>query len=314
MNEIHMRRSRPTIPPLSALRAFEAAVRLGTFKAAAEDLRLTQSAISHQIAALEAHYGARLFTREGNRVVLTKDGALYGNSVLKAFSELARAGDVFLHRKSRDIVRVSASPSFATFAALPRLEAFKLANKSLDLRIEARNTNVDFETESIDAAIQVGNPPFRGLKAHRLFRSRLAPLAHPALCKEYAPLRTARHLARMPLIELNNFPGMWESWFAKTDPKIKLKELTLSSDSLLAAIQMAESGIGVVLAPFPLTASAVTSGRLKAIFRPSFPMDENDFYLVYRKEEVNSLKIKVIQKWLKEVIADLEQTTGTDDL
>lgn len=314
MNQIHMQQSRSPLPPLSALRAFEAAVRLGTFKAAAEDLRLTQSAISHQIASLETHYGARLFTREGNRVVLTKDGAIYGTSVVKAFSELARAGDLFLKRKHQEIVRVSASPSFATFAVLPRLQTFKLANKSLDLRVEARNTNVDFETESIDAAIQVGEPPFRGLKAHRLFRSQLAPLAHPDLCKEYAPLRTAKDLAKMPLIELNNIPGMWERWFARTDPKIKLKELTLSSDSLLAAIQMAESGIGVVLAPFPLTASAVNTGRLKAIFRPILPVETSDFHLVYRKEEANSPKIKAIRKWLKEVIADLEQAKETSDL
>lgn len=314
MNEIHMQRSRSSLPPLSTLRSFEAAVRLGSFKAAAEDLSLTQSAISHQISSLETHFCVKLFVRDGNKVVLTKDGAMYGTSILKAFAELSRAGEALLSKERREIVRVSASPSFATFAALPHLQKFKSANRSLDLRLEARNTDVDFNTESIDAAIQVGGPPFRGLHAHRLFRSKLAPLAHPDLCEKFAPLKSAKDLARMPLIELNNIPGMWEQWFAKADPRIKLNELNLSSDSLLAAIQMAESGVGVVLAPFPLTASVVAAGRLKALFRPSLLMDKRDFHLVYRKEDATSAKIKAIRKWLKDVIAELEQRTNTNDL
>jgi LysR family glycine cleavage system transcriptional activator len=256
----------------------------------------------------------KLFVRQGNRVVLTKDGATYGATVLKAFAELSRAGEVLLSNERKEIVRVSASPSFATFAALPYLGSFKSLNSSLDLRLEARNTAVDFDTESIDAAIQVGSPPFRGLHAHRLFRSMLAPLAHPDLCAKYAPVRTAKDLARMPLIELNNIPRLWERWFARADRKIKLKELSLSSDSLLAAIQMAESGVGVVLAPFPLTAAVVASGRLKTIFRPSMPIENPDFHLVYRKEDAGSPKIKIVRKWLKLVIAELEHRTNTNDL
>lgn len=314
MNEIHMQRSRSSIPPLSTLRSFEAAVRLGSFKAAAEDLSLTQSAISHQISSLETHFRAKLFVRQGNKVVLTKDGAIYGASILKAFAELSRGGEALLNKERREIVRVSASPSFATFAALPYLDKFRSINGSLDLRLEARNTNVDFDIESIDAAIQVVGPPFRGLHAHRLFRSKLAPLAHPDLCKKFAPLKTAKDLARMPLIELNNIPGMWEQWFAKADRKIKLNDLSLSSDSLLAAIQMAEAGLGVVLSPFPLTASAVTSGRLKSIFRPSLPMEKSDFHLVYRKEDANTAKIKAVRRWLKDVVAELEQRANTNDL
>jgi LysR family glycine cleavage system transcriptional activator len=118
----------------------------------------------------------------------------------------------------------------------------------------------------------------------------------------------------MPLIELNNIPGMWERWFAKADRRIRLNELSLSSDSLLAAIQMAESGVGVVLAPFPLTASVVATGRLKTIFRPSLLMENRDFHLVYRKEDANTTKIKTVRKWLKDVIAELEHKTNTNDL
>jgi LysR family glycine cleavage system transcriptional activator len=302
-----MQRLRSPLPPLSTLRPFEAAVRLGTFKAAAEELALTQSAISHQINSLETHFRTKLFVRQGNSLVLTKDGSVYGAAVVKILAELSKAGETFSNREHHSVLRVSASPSFAMFAALPYVEEFKSRNASLDLRMEARNTTVDFDAESIDAAIQVGSPPFPGLHSHRLFRSRLGPLAHPDLCAKFGPVKTARDIARMPLIELNNIPGLWDRWFAKADRRIKVGELRLSSDSLLAAIQMAESGVGVLLAPFPLITSLVSSGRLKILFRPLLPIERPDFHLLYRKGDAGSAKIKAVRLWLNGVIAEMEQ-------
>jgi DNA-binding transcriptional LysR family regulator len=314
MSPIHMQRSRSSLPPLSTLRAFEAAVRLGSFKAAAEDLRLTQSAISHQVHSLETHFRRKLFVRAGNKLVLTKDGQSYGASILKAFAEMSRAGEGLLSRTGSEIVRVSASPSFAAFAALPHIGKLRAINTSLEVRLEARNTNVDFDAESIDAAIQVGVATERGLNAHRIFRSKLAPLAHRELSSRYPTIRTERDIAAMPLIELNNIPGLWERWFAQADATIKLPDLRLSSDSLLAALQMAESGVGVVLAPLPLVAPLVASGRLAVLLRPRALPEAPDFHLVYRKEEASSTKIKSIRRWLKEIAAALERQAAGCDL
>ena len=302
-----MQRSRSSLPPLSTLRAFEAAVRLGSFKAAAEDLRLTQSAISHQVHSLETHFRQKLFVRVGNKLALTKQGETYGASILKAFAEMSRAGEGLLGRMGSEIVRVSASPSFAAFAALPHIEKLKALNTSLDVRLEARNTSVDFDTESIDAAIQVGVPPERGLNAHRIFRSRLAPLAHPDLCGRHAPIRTERDIAKMPLIELNNIPGLWEHWFAQADLGIKLPDLMLSSDSLLAALQMAEAGVGAVLAPLPLVAPLVSSGRLTVLLPPRALPEAPDFHLIYRRQDANTARIKSIRRWLKQIVSALER-------
>jgi LysR family transcriptional regulator, glycine cleavage system transcriptional activator len=309
-----MQRSRSSLPPLSTLRAFEAAVRLGSFKAAAEDLRLTQSAISHQVHSLETHFRRKLFVRVGNKLALTKQGEAYGASILKAFSEMSRAGEGLLGRTGSEILRVSASPSFAAFAALPHIEKLKAINTALDVRLEARNTGVDFETESIDAAIQVGVPAERSLNAHRIFRSKLAPLAHPDLCGKYAPIRTERDVARMPLIELNNIPGLWEHWFAQAKLGIKLPDLILSSDSLLAALQMAEAGVGVVLGPLPLVAPLVSSGRLTVLLPPRMLPEAPDFHLVYRKEDASAARIKSIRRWLKEIVAALERQAAACEL
>jgi LysR family glycine cleavage system transcriptional activator len=307
MSRIHMHRLRSPLPPLSTLRPFEAAVRLGSFKAAAEELHLTQSAISHQINSLEKHFQTKLFARQGNRLIPTKEGTAYGTAVARSLAELSNAGNSFLKEDRSKVLRVTATPTFAMFAALPHVEEFKVRNGSLELRLEARNTSVNFEVEDIDAAIEVGSPPFPGLQSQQLFKSRIGPLAHPDLCKKFGPIRTAKDLACLPLIELNNIPGLWNRWFARTDHRIKITDLSLSSDSLLAAIQMAESGVGVLLAPFPLTTALVSTGRLIPLFRPSLPIDRPDFHLLYRKAHANSAEIRALKRWLSEVTAGLER-------
>ena len=314
MNRFHMQRFRNSLPPLSTVRPFEAAVRLGSFKAAAEELHLTQSAISHQITALENHFRTKLFARQGNRQVLTEDGVAYGAAVVKLLTELSKAGELLSDEASEHVLRVSASPSFTMFAALPYLEQFKTKNASLDLRLEARNTEVDFDAEAIDAAIQVGAPPFPGLRSHRLFQSRIRPLAHRSFREKFGPIRNAKDLAKVPLIELNNIPGLWDRWFARVDRRIKVGELRLSSDSLLAAVQMAESGAGVLLAPFPLTLSLVSAGRLEVIVRHFLTIDRPDFHLLYRRRDAGSAKIRAIRSWLSDVTTDMESKAAATGL
>jgi LysR family transcriptional regulator, glycine cleavage system transcriptional activator len=309
-----MQRPRLTLPPMSTLRPFEAAVRLGSFKAAAEELHLTQSAISHQVSSLENHFHAKLFVRQGNRLVLTKDGSAYGAVVIKLLTELSRAGELLSEKVTDGVLRVSASPSFAMFAALAYADEFKVKNASMDLRLESRNTDVDFDMEPIDAAIQVGGPPFPGLQSHRLFQSRLRPLAHKSLRDKFAPIRTARDLAKMPLIEPNNIPGLWTRWFAKVDRRASVGELRLSSDSLLAAVQMAESGVGVILAPFPLLTSLVSAGRLDILVRDYLTADRPDFHLLYRRRDAGNPKIKAIRSWLNLVVANMESKASAAGL
>jgi LysR family glycine cleavage system transcriptional activator len=278
---------------------------LGSFKAAADELHLTQSAISHQIHSLESHFDTKLFERQGNKIVLTKAGAAYGAVAVKALADLSRAGEPLMRKTSGGVLRVSASPSFAMFAALPYAEEFKLRNPSLDLRLESRNTEVNFDVEAIDAAIEVGRPPFPGLQSHRLFQSRIRPLAHRSLLRKFGPVKIARDLAKMPMIELNNIPGLWNRWFAKADRRAKIGELRVSSDSLLGAVQMASSGVGVLLAPFPLMTSLISTGTLEVLTSQSLAIDHPDFYLVYRRRDAKSPKIRAIRSWLNLIVADM---------
>jgi len=301
-----------SLPPLASLRAFEAVARFGSVKLASESLNLTPSAISHQIRTLEAHFGVQLVQRSGRGIALTESGAIYATAVLNAFSELFRAGDLLDDRKRGRIVRVSVTPTFAMLAALPHLEQFRVDNPGLDLRLEANNSPVDFERDNVNAAVQLGEPPFNGLAFHRLFKSRVAPCAEQKLLERFEPIRRSHDLAKMPLIKFNTAPDSWQRWFSEMEPELASREPDLISDSLLTGIQMARSGMGVILAPFPLASPMVTSGALSVVkLWGSLQIGLRDFYFTYRKVDASSEKIKAVHKWLKVIARDLEAEATT---
>ena len=301
-----------SLPPLASLRAFEAVARSGSVKLASESLNLTPSAISHQIRTLEAHFGVQLVQRSGRGIALTESGAIYATAVLNAFSELFRAGDLLDDRKRGRIVRVSVTPTFAMLAALPHLEQFRVDNPGLDLRLEANNSPVDFERDNVNAAVQLGEPPFNGLAFHRLFKSRVAPCAEQKLLERFEPIRRSHDLAKMPLIKFNTAPDSWQRWFSEMEPELASREPDLISDSLLTGIQMARSGMGVILAPFPLASPMVTSGALSVVkLWGSLQIGLRDFYFTYRKVDASSEKIRAVHKWLKVIARDLEAEAAT---
>ena len=301
-----------SLPPLASLRAFEAVARSGSVKLASESLSLTPSAISHQIRTLEAHFGVQLVQRSGRGIALTESGAIYASAVLNAFSELFRAGDLLDDRKRGRIVRVSVTPTFAMLAALPHLEKFRADNPGLDLRLEANNSPVDFERDNVNAAVQLGEPLFNGLAFHRLFKSRVAPCAEQKLLERFEPIRRSHDLAKMPLIKFNTAPDSWQRWFSEMEPELASREPDLISDSLLTGIQMARSGMGVILAPFPLASPMVTSGALSVVkLWGSLQIGLRDFYFTYRKVDASSEKIKAVHKWLKVIARDLEAEAAT---
>lgn len=303
-----MQRISSSLPPLASLRAFEAVSRLGSVKMASEYLNVTPSAISHQLRALEAHVGIQLIEVKGRHIRLTNEGAIYAPPIIQAFSHLFRANELLEGLRKDPVVHVVTTPTFAMLAALPHLQDFRKANPKLHLQLEARNTSLDINAELFDAAVCVGSPPFEGLTAYRLFNSRVVPLAHKKLWDEFAPIRAASDIARMPLIDFLGSPVVWHKWLREIDPICGQKdEPYLVSDSLLTAIQMAESGMGVILAPLPLLIPRVLSGVLCAPPIPSVNIrGGSDFYFVCRSAAQDSSKVKAVYKWLVDVAEKLE--------
>ena len=151
-----------------------------------------------------------------------------------------------------------------------------------------------------------------GLTFHRLLRSRAAPCAAPKLLERFGSISTVKDLCKLPLIEFSTMPNSWRAWFQANDPDLPSIEPELLGDSLLTALQMARSGMGVILAPFPLVAPMITSGALKALTRwPSFKLDSRDFYFTYRKVHEASNRIKAVHQWLKVIARNLEAESAT---
>jgi LysR family glycine cleavage system transcriptional activator len=169
------------LPPLNALRFFEAAARHSSFLHAAKELHVTASAISHQIRTLEEFVGTPLFRRDGRQVLLTHEGENYLQAVREGLALLAAATDRLVAPRSSGILTLSVAPAFATPWLVPRLAAFQLKHPDIEVRLISSLDLVDFSKSDVDAAIRYGAGRWPGLQSHRLFSDDLVPVAsHPS--------------------------------------------------------------------------------------------------------------------------------------
>src|SRR6184192_2026522 len=169
------------LPQLNALKAFEAAARSESFTRAAEELCVTQGAVSHQVKALEATLGIKLFNRERQRLVITDAGREYLNVVRDALDRIAAGTERVLQRQNSGVLTVSTSPDFAAKWLVNRLGRFSEAHPSIDLRISATLHHVDFAREDVDLAVRHGDGSWAGLDVSRLSTEQLFPVCSPKL-------------------------------------------------------------------------------------------------------------------------------------
>jgi LysR family glycine cleavage system transcriptional activator len=226
----------PSLPSLHALRVFEAAARLMSFTEAAHELHVTQTAVSHQIKALEGELGVALFRRGTRQVSLTPDGRAWAKELAPLF---ARLHDV--HRRLRGAGRARAGevalsiiPSFASRWLVPRLGRFLEAHADVDLRISANPRLVDFATEPVDLGIRYGRGPYPGLAVEKLADDAWVVVAAPALLARHRP-RSPRELGRHTLLH-DDAPGAWTAWLAHQRLTTGLPErrAQISDSSMLA--------------------------------------------------------------------------------
>ena len=182
----------PRLPPLAALRAFEAAARHLSFTRAADELHVTQTAISHQIRGLEERLGVRLFRRLPRGLVLTEEAQRYLPAVRDAFARLEVATAELLAGRTGGALTASVLPSFAAKWLVPRLGRFRAANPDIDLRISTSLHLVDFAREDVDIGIRMGRGHYPGLRVDRLFGEALIPVCSPALLEDGPPLQIGR--------------------------------------------------------------------------------------------------------------------------
>src|SRR6266478_7732826 len=306
LNEIHHlpQSDQPlrSLPPLSALLAFERAAAQLSFRRAAVDLALSPSAISHQIRGLEALFGVKLFVRGARSVRLTADGERYLAKVSAALAALQDAGrELLRHRRDRGgELWISALPFFTSTVLIPALADFKRRNPATTLRVEATHQYADFNSSPVDVAIRYGREHSTGLKFEPLIEVRGLPVCAPALIK--GGLRRPEDLSRQVLIHLTSQPRAWPLWLKGAGILEMTPRGQLWLDSVPAMLEAAEQGLGVTLAMAPLIKARPGFG--KKLVAP-FDLDTSPtetIYLVSRTEQARDRRIAALRRWIVDAV------------
>jgi LysR family transcriptional regulator, glycine cleavage system transcriptional activator len=290
------------LPPLNALKAFEAAARHESFTRAAEELFVTQGAVSHQVKALEADLGFKLFNRERQRLAITEAGRDYLAVVRDAFDRIAFGTARLTQQQKSGILTVSTSPDFAAKWLVHRLGRFSEMHPETDLRVSATMHHVDFAREDVDMAVRHGDGAFSGLEAVQLCTETLFPVCSPSLLAERRfPLKPAVAL-KHPLLHLDNRTG-WSRWLtaAKVPPPKSLQGLVLNRASMV--IDAAVNGQGMALARSTLAAWDLINKRLVAPFAEALPL-ASTYWIVAPRASAELPKIVTFRNWLLAEAAD----------
>jgi LysR family glycine cleavage system transcriptional activator len=251
------------LPPLDALRAFEAAARLGSFSAAANDLNLTHGAISRQVAKLERWLGERLFDRQARGVALTPQGQRLHQRTSEAFALIADSSDRWIERRGAAIVRLTSIPSVSSLWLMPRLRAFEGGDPALRIEFVVEHRNIDLEAEGIDLAIRCGRGSLPGRISVRLFEEQCFPIASPALAASLGSGSPERLLA-LPLVHDSDASG-WRAWFAEHGLDYRPRPQDRRFEDYNLVLDAAAHGLGVALARPPLAGDVLRSGRVVAV-------------------------------------------------
>lgn len=285
------------LPPLSALRAFEAAARHGSFKLAANELAVTPTAISHQIRFLEDYTGLRLFERQVRKVVLTDAGAALYPVLRDGFNAFEMVLRALAANKTRRQVTISATNAFMARWLAPRVAEFRRVHPDIDLELHASDQALDLDAEPADLAIRYGRGPYPGMVSEALFADRFAPLASPAL-----GVSGPADLAAFPLIDFkwsrqHPLNPTWKNWFAAAGlPWLAPRgQLRFSDEG--HAIQAALAGQGIALLSLDLLADELAAGRLVQPFGPSIP--GHTYHLVRSAGHTPAPHVDAALDWLR---------------
>lgn len=286
------------LPSLNALRAFESAARQLSFTKAAEELHVTQAAISHQVKALEEYLGVALFRRMNRALALTDEGQTYLLPVREAFDLLHEATTNLLQRDEKGPLVVSVLPSFGARWLVGRLGRFRAAYPEIDVHVLPSADLVDFARDNVDVGIRYGRGEYVGLRTDRLLTEDIFPVCSPALLEGEHPLGCPDDLRFHTLLH-DDGHGDWRTWLlAAGVTDVDPTRGTVYNDSGML-IQAAIGGQGVALARGALASDALRDGRLLRPFELGLP-SEYAYYLVCPEAHANRPKVVAFREWVLE--------------
>ncbi|MBT0729847.1 transcriptional regulator GcvA [Rosenbergiella nectarea] len=289
------------LPPLNALKVFDAAARHLSFTRAAEELFVTQAAVSHQIKALEDFLGLKLFRRRNRSLLLTEEGQSYYLDIKEIFSALNDATRKLQARSAKGALTVSLLPSFAIQWLVPRLTSFNQQHPGIDVRIQAVDREEDKLADDVDIAIFYGRGNWPGLRVEKLYAEYLLPVCSPVLLTGERPLQSPADLEHVTLLH-DASRRDWQSWVRQVGlSHINVQQGPIFSHSAMV-LQAAIHGQGIALANNVMVQSELSSGRLVCPFNEVLS-SKNAFYLVYHDSQAELGKIAAFRQWIIDTAA-----------
>lgn len=284
----------PRLPPLSTLPVLEAAARLGSFSAAADELHVTHGAVSHQIRSLEDHLGVALFVRAGRRVVLTAEGETLARAVRAALAQVSDAVEAVRPSERANRLTISTLPSFAGRWLMPRISEFLCAHPQYVVSVEASHALTNFATDGVDVAIRFGVPPWAGLYSELVADDSYFPVCSPKFRRGRLPTSPSQ-LKTLPLFHTEE--GMWARWFEVAGIGVPPKPVGVAFNDASMNLQNALDGEGVVLTRKSLVARDVAEGKLAKPFEIEVA-SRASYYLVCPDGREKQKKIRDFRDWL----------------
>jgi LysR family transcriptional regulator, glycine cleavage system transcriptional activator len=287
------------LPSLNGLRAFEAAARYLSFTKAAEELNVTQTAISHQIKRLEEELGLKLFVRQNRTLALTAEARDYLPGIRAAFQDLRLATERLKRKENANMLIVSTLTSFAAKWLMPRLSKFQQLHRAIDVRVTTSTELTDFARDGVDVGIRYGHGKWPGLRSDWLMTEEMFPVCSPALLQGAHPIRRPEDLAHHTLLYTSHdMEDDWRLWLTAAGVTADiLKQPGLTFDMIFMTVQAAIDGQGVAIGRTAFVEGDLAAGRLVAPFDVKLPIDVG-FYLVCPEAAADTPKITAFRDWL----------------
>ena len=286
------------LPPLKGIIAFEVVARLGSVNKAADELNVTASAVSHQIANLEGFVGRKLFERTSRGLMLTPVGERYRHDLTGALALIASAAQNARSSEGIEVLRIHVSPSFASLWLMPRLPSFLAEHPDLRVQLSAAHTHSDFSRGEVDLDIRYGAIRWGDLHVETIFAEEVLPLISPGLL-ERVVIRSADDLISQPLILSDVNVVQWPRWFAAHGVPLSPGTYALRFDRAYLAIDAAVQGLGIALESIRLAAASLQRGDLVPVFSDRKGLQVHAHHLVYPAAHGKWKKVAQFVTWLR---------------
>lgn len=299
---------RRKLPPLTALTAFEAVARLVSFTKAANELGVTQAAVSRQIHLLEETFGYPLFRRLHRRIEPTEKGRLLSSTTTTAFNLIAETIADLSNDNAEDELAISATMAFSQFWLLPRISSFSKAHPNIKLRIVTQDNAVNVESGEVDLAIRFGSGIWANGQAEHLFNDEIFPICSPEYAAEIGEIRHPAELTRFPLISNDTTDPTWTGWsdwlatFAIAPPT---KPLGMRCSFYTEAIYAALNGHGIALGWRRLVEDLLAQHRLVRVTDKAI-VTRNAYFLILPRRRASKPSVDLLIEWLKDESSTLQ--------